>query len=78
MVTLQPVRIFRVRRLGAALPCLNVARAFMPAIVGSCLVQWLSTNACCGALHKMSAIPLALAVQRSEGTAPYLELKIDD
>jgi hypothetical protein len=34
VVTLQPVRIFRVQQLGAALRFLNVAVAFMPAIVG--------------------------------------------
>jgi hypothetical protein len=34
VVTLQPVRIFRVQRLGAALRFLNVALVFMPAIGG--------------------------------------------
>jgi hypothetical protein len=34
VVILQPVRTFRVQRLGAALRFFNVALAFMPAMVG--------------------------------------------
>ena len=82
MLALQPVRIFRVQRLAAALRFLNVALAFMPAIEGflsrlMALDERVLWRAAQIAGHP--ACPELCEGSKAGGSAfPYLKLKTDD
>jgi hypothetical protein len=82
VVILQPVRTFRVQRLGAALRFFNVALAFMPAMVGflsrlMALDERVLWRAAQIAGHP--ACPELCEGSKAGGSAfPYLKLKTDD